>query len=125
MTSPRTHGSHRAEPSAPIEHEETHEERLVALQRAVIEVAEANKGASVAATMERLTAAITEQGLDVPPPSWLEAVAHDAVGGRTYVVSAAAWDEVGTALPAMEALQSGQLTGDAHGDRPRRGDQAN
>jgi hypothetical protein len=125
MASGRTRGSHRANVSPVSEHEDTHEERMVALQRAVLEVAETSEGASVGVTMEHLAAAITARGLAVPPTGWLEAVAHDAVGGRTYVVSAAALHEVGVALPAMDEIQSGQLTGDANGDRPRRGDQAN
>jgi hypothetical protein len=125
MANERTRGSHRANVSPVPEHEDTHEERMVALQQAVVEVADASEGASVEATMEHLATAITAHGLGVPPTSWLEAVAHDAVGGRTYVVSAAALHEVGVALPAMDAIQSGHLTGDVNGDRPRRGDQAN
>ena len=91
----------------------------------MVEVASDSRGASVAVTVERLAAAITARGLAVPPPTWLEAVAHEAVGGRTYVMSAAALAEIGAAIPEMDAIQSGQLTGDANGDRPRRGDQAN
>jgi hypothetical protein len=125
MTFDRTGGSHRAERHPVTSPEGTHEERLVALQRAVVEVANTSKGASIASTMERLTAAVTARGLSIPPHNWLEAVAHDAIGGRTYVLSAAALAEIGSAIPAMDAIQSGQLTGDVDGDRPRRGDQAN
>jgi hypothetical protein len=125
MANERTRGSHRANISPVPEHEDTHEERMVALQQAVVDVAEASEGNSVEATMEHLAGAITARGLAVPPTNWLEAVAHDAVGGRTYVVSAAALDQVGVTLPAMDAIQSGDLTGDVNGDRPRRGDQAN
>jgi hypothetical protein len=125
MANERTRGSHRANPSPAPEHEDTQEQRMVALQQAVVEVAEASEGAPVEATMGRLAAAITARGLSVPPTSWLEAVAHEAVGGRTYVVSAAALDQVGLALPAMDAIQNGSLTGDVDEDRPRRGDQAN
>jgi hypothetical protein len=88
-------------------------------------VREVVQGRPVEATVAHLATAITARGLAVPPASWLEAVAHEAVGGRTYVVSAAALDEVGVALPAMDAIQNGDLTGDVDGDRPPRGDQAN
>jgi hypothetical protein len=125
MANERTRGSHRANFTLVPEHEDTHEERMVALQQAVVEVADASEGASVETTMGHLAAAITARGLAVPPTSWLEAVAYEAVGGRTYVVSAAALEQVGVTLPAMDAIQHGDLTGDVNGDRPRRGDQAN
>jgi hypothetical protein len=125
MANERTRGSHRANLSPATGDQDTHEERMVALQQAVVEVAAASEGASVEATIGLLAAAITARGLAVPPTSWLEAVAYEAVGGRTYVVSAAAWDRVGVALPAMDVIQNGDLTGEVNGDRPRRGDQAN
>jgi hypothetical protein len=105
--------------------QESHRDRARAIQRVIVRLVEERQGDSVSATIDRLTMALAAAGIPRQPVGWLEAVAHDAVSGRIYIVSQDAFDETGVALDALGALQSGELNGAPDGDRVRRGDQAN
>ncbi len=107
------------------EQHEDHLDRQTVMQQVVNEVAASSEGASVATTMDRLLTGMVTRGLEPPPASWLEAVAHDAVAGRVYVVSEEAVAQAGlepAAQEAMDAVQSGEVNGDAEDDEPRKGD---
>jgi hypothetical protein len=63
-------------------------------------------GGSVAEVSARLRDALAALGIPPQPENWIEAVAHDAVSGRVYVVSEEAAEATGLELPERDGLES-------------------
>ena len=59
------------------------------LQRIIDELARRGEGRSIAAARAELAVRLQEGGLAPPSESWLDAVAREAVHGRSYVLDAA------------------------------------
>jgi hypothetical protein len=68
------------------------------------------------AAIEALNDALARHGQPPQPHRWVEAVAMDAIAGRTYVVSQQALDDAGVRVPALDILQ--EDTGRDRGNDP-------
>jgi 8-oxo-dGTP pyrophosphatase MutT (NUDIX family) len=93
-----------------------HRENSARLQDAVAEVVATHQGRSLDEAMEAVHEALARLGQPPQPERWVEAVAMDAINGRTYVVSQLALTDAGVDVPALDAIQDS--TGRDRGQGP-------
>jgi hypothetical protein len=93
-----------------------HRESSAALQQAVAEIVAKCGGWSLDAAMRALKDELATRGQPPQPPRWVEAVAMDAIAGRTYVVNQLALDDTGVKVPAHDLLE--QTSGRDRGKDP-------
>jgi hypothetical protein len=79
--------------------------RQALMQIVINELVQWAPGHTVIEVGERLDAELIGRGLPPQPANWLESVAHDAISGRTYVVSEEAARDVSLDLPERDAIE--------------------
>jgi hypothetical protein len=89
------------------ETQEQHRARQTLIQTVIADLVQWAPGHPVAEVSDRLAAELMGRGLPPQPASWVDAVAHEAVAGRTYVVSEEAAADVGLELPQRDQIESG------------------
>jgi hypothetical protein len=90
---------------SPEQHPDEHRETSARLQEAVAEVVAGCQGQPLQVAIDALNDALARRGQPPQPHRWVEAVAMDAIAGRTYVVNQRALDDAGVDVPALDALQ--------------------
>jgi hypothetical protein len=101
---------------SPEQHPDRHRETSAALQEAVAEVVATCEGRSLDEAIEALNDAVARRGHSPQPHRWVEAVAMDAIAGRTYVVNQQALDDTDVRVPVHDRLQ--QTSGRDRGKEP-------
>ncbi|MFL6100094.1 MAG: hypothetical protein ACJ71T_09095 [Actinomycetales bacterium] len=89
------------------ETQETRRARQALMQAVIEDLVLWAPGRTVAEASERLQAELMGRGLPPQPAKWVDAVASDAVAGRTYVVSEEAAADTDLDLRERNQLESG------------------
>jgi hypothetical protein len=101
---------------SPEQDQARHRESSAHLQEAVNDVVSTCQGRSLDEAVEAVNEAVRQRGQPAQPHRWVDAVAMDAIAGRTYVVSQQALVDTGMDVPALDLLQ--QDTGRDRGNEP-------
>lgn len=98
------------------ENQEDRRARQALIQAVIDDLVVWAPGRTVAEVSERLAAELTGRGLPPQPATWVDAVALDAVAGRTYVVSEEAAADVNLDLTARNRIESDAALDQSGGD---------
>ena len=82
-----------------------HRESSARLQEAVADVVASHQGRTLDEAIEAVNDAVARHGRPPQPDRWVEAVAMDAINGRTYVLTQQALTDTGVDVPALDAVQ--------------------
>ena len=101
---------------SPEQDPDRHRHSSAVLQEAITAIVATCEGRSLEEAVHALEDALAQRGQPPQPPRWVEAVAMDAIAGRTYVVSQQALDDAGLRVPAHDLVE--QSTGRDRGKDP-------
>jgi hypothetical protein len=101
---------------SPEQDPDHHRDSSAILQEAVVELVARAQGSSLETAISTFEEILADRGQPQQPPRWVEAVATDAIAGRTYVVNQQALDDTGVRVPAHDFLE--ESTGRDRGKEP-------
>jgi hypothetical protein len=101
---------------SPEQDPDRHRKSSALLQESVAEVVATCQGRSLDEAIEALNDAVARRGQAPQPHRWVEAVAMDAIAGRTYVVNQRALDDTNLTVAAHDRLE--QSSGRDRGKEP-------
>jgi hypothetical protein len=101
---------------SPEQDPDHHRDSSAILQEAIVDLVARCEGSSLETAISTFEDTLAKRGQPQQPPRWVEAVATDAIAGRTYVVNQQALDDTGVRVPAHDFLE--ESTGRDRGQDP-------